>query len=243
MKTFIQEYRFILIILLILAIIAVFLMCSSQTIPQNIGISLFVNILTTALTVLIIDRLYQNIEKRKKQPMILAAYQDISLFMNRSITFWNSAFKDCNITPTLKDGIFFSAESFKILYQTLNLGQIPNVTPKRTWDTWLIHNAQEFIESGSKIILRHVSVISPDIYKSIHALIESASFSSITMIPAIKSSDREYSFHRNNTLSSYAIPFKDNDINEFIAIQKWCQKQYDELHKIYPNIRTVTKIK
>ena len=95
MKTFIQEYRFILIILLILAIIAVFLMCSSQTIPQNIGISLFVNILTTALTVLIIDRLYQNIEKRKKQPMILAAYQDISLFMNRSITFWNSAFWLC----------------------------------------------------------------------------------------------------------------------------------------------------
>lgn len=63
------------------------------------------------------------------------------------------------------------------------------------------------------------------------------------MIPAIKFSDREYGFSRNNILSSYAIPLKDNDINEFIAIQKWCQKQYDELHKIYPNIRTVTKIK
>lgn len=42
------------------------LMLREEELVNNIGISLFVNVSTTALTVLVIDRLYRRIEVRKK---------------------------------------------------------------------------------------------------------------------------------------------------------------------------------
>lgn len=67
MKDFWNDYKMIILVILSLLIFSFVLMLREEELVNNIGISLFVNVSTTALTVLVIDRLYRRIEVRKKK--------------------------------------------------------------------------------------------------------------------------------------------------------------------------------
>ena len=73
MKDFWNDYKMIILVILSLLIFSFVLMLREEELVNNIGISLFVNVSTTALTVLVIDRLYRRIEVRKKKPLEFAA--------------------------------------------------------------------------------------------------------------------------------------------------------------------------
>ena len=61
MKDFWNDYKMIILVILSLLIFSFVLMLREEELVNNIGISLFVNVSTTALTVLVIDRLYRRI--------------------------------------------------------------------------------------------------------------------------------------------------------------------------------------
>ena len=63
MKDFWNDYKMIILVILSLLIFSFVLMLREEELVNNIGISLFVNVSTTALTVLVIDRLYRRIEE------------------------------------------------------------------------------------------------------------------------------------------------------------------------------------
>lgn len=71
MKDFWNDYKMIILVILSLLIFSFVLMLREEELVNNIGISLFVNVSTTALTVLVIDRLYRRIEVRKKNRLSL----------------------------------------------------------------------------------------------------------------------------------------------------------------------------
>lgn len=105
-------------------------MLREEELVNNIGISLFVNVSTTALTVLVIDRLYRRIEVRKKKPLEFAAYNDVTLWCNKFISFWQTAYRDCGYyAPKTDKGIFLEDE-FRRIYDSLQLDAIAPVTPK-----------------------------------------------------------------------------------------------------------------
>lgn len=71
MKDFWNDYKMIILVILSLLIFSFVLMLREEELVNNIGISLFVNVSTTALTVLVIDRLIEELKLERKNRLSL----------------------------------------------------------------------------------------------------------------------------------------------------------------------------
>lgn len=242
MKDFWNDYKMIILVILSLLIFSFVLMLREEELVNNIGISLFVNVSTTALTVLVIDRLYRRIEVRKKKPLEFAAYNDATLWCNKFISFWQTAYRDCGYyAPKTDKGIFLEDE-FRRIYDSLQLDAIAPVTPKISWERYLLSENQRMIDGGREILVKYAYYIPPEIYKVIYQLIDSPFIYTICNIPAIKLSDIEFKTNRKNVLGAYTAKPKQAELDLFLKVHGWCFTKHKELGKLFKGVRTVSAL-
>lgn len=98
--------------------------------------------------------------KLERKPLEFAAYNDVTLWCNKFISFWQTAYRDCGYyAPKTDKGIFLEDE-FRRIYDSLQLDAIAPVTPKISWERYLLSENQRMIDGGrnsSEICILHSS--------------------------------------------------------------------------------------
>lgn len=242
MKEFLNDYKYIIVVIASLLIISIWLINREDATFSNIGQSLLVNIATTALTVLVIDRLYKSIENRKKRPLEYTAYSDLALWCNRFMSFWHDAYRYCGYYAPITDKGLFLADEFERMYKTLRLDGTPNVAPKTTWQSLIILKNKEMTDDAKEILMKHSYYLPPEICKQLHQLLDSPFISTLSMITVIKQVDIQYKIQRPNVLASYSYIPKQEDLDIFLRIHAWCIVKHNELKEEFPSIRVISKL-
>jgi hypothetical protein len=239
MMKYIEKNKSIVLILSFLLLIGFDLwVCSSVT--AQFGLNFFTNMLSVAVTVLIIDRLIQNREDEKRIPQKLAAYEDIRLYTSRYIDFWTDLYKQSvpeDDPETIQE--FFSENGMIKILKYLYLDSVPNVIPPLKCREWVAQNAKEFKENGDKILDRHSHNLDPAAFGFIHQLTESPFNNLLLSLPLRKQLDSVMNVPRIEILGSYVFPPQNEDYQAIFGLLTWCRKTYLELNNYSPTIKMV----
>ena len=242
MKEFLNDYKYIIIVIVSLLFTSICLINQKDATLSNIGQSLLVNMATTALTVFVIDRLYKNIENRKKIPLEYTAYSALALWCNQFISFWQDAYRYCGYYAPITDKGIFLEDEFKRMYITLRLDGIPNVVPRTTWQSLIILKNKEMTDNAKEILMKHSYYLPPEICKQLHQLLDTPFIYTMSMIATIKQVDVQYKISRTNVLASYSYIPKQEDLDMFLRIHTWCIFKHNELKKEFQSIRGISKL-
>lgn len=176
--------------------------------------------ISSALSI-VVNRKIAAEEESRKTPLRLAAYEDISVFINRLMGLFVELHKQSvpNEAPDeLSD--FFTEEQMSIVYQSLNLNGKANVTPEQNWWTYLAYESKNICDYGEKVLIRHAGHVEPEVYNLVHHLTESPELSTLQMLPRLKNMPLRQNFPP--VLSANAVmPSKDFLFN-MINLLNWC---------------------
>lgn len=99
---------------------------------------------------MVIDRLYRRIEVRKKKPLEFAAYNDVTLCVINLLAFGKRLTVIVDIMPLKQHKGIFLEDEFRRIYDSLQLDAIAPVTPKISWERYLLSENQRMIDGGEK---------------------------------------------------------------------------------------------
>ncbi|UZE97624.1 potassium channel family protein [Alkalimarinus alittae] len=126
-------------------------------------------------------------EEAKKIPLRLAAYEDISVYVNRMMRLFMNFYKHSvpsDAPIDMKD--FFSVDCMETIYGMIDLNGRPDVIPDQDWWSYIPEEAKNIIELGEKVLVRHAGHIDPEIYSLVHSIAESPELLTMKIIPRLK---------------------------------------------------------
>lgn len=198
--------------------------------------------LGVVVTVFVVDRLIQKREERRSIPQKLAVYEDVRSYTSQYLFFWTSTYRESvpeNDPETIE--VFFSEMGMTKIFKYLYMDSEPNVSPRRKWWDWIIHNANEFKVNGDKILDRHSSHIDPVAFGFVHQLTESFFNKVLLMSSSIRQSDMSNNFPRVKVLGSYSMLPINEDYQAILGLIKWCNKTHKELLKYNTKLNTLSE--
>jgi hypothetical protein len=170
---------------------------------------------------IVVNRKIAAEEESRKTPLRLAAYEDISVFINRLMGLFVELHKQSapNEAPDeLND--FFTEEQMNIIYQSLNLNGKANVTPEQNWWTYLAYESKNICDYGEKVLIRHAGHVEPEVYNLVHHLAESPELSTMQMLPRLKNMPLRQNFPP--VLSANAVMPSKEFLSNMINLLNWC---------------------
>lgn|GEM_PF-695105 len=181
---------------------------------------------------IIVNKKIAKQEESRKLPLMLAAYEDISVFINRIMDLFVDIYKESgheNSPEKIEDLI--NEETFKGMYNNLNLDSSPSVTPSHTWWEYLSAEAKRICDYGEIILVRHASHVDPEIYNLVHKLTESHEFSTMKLLTDLKEINSKENIQPQMAanISSPSGEF----LSKILDLYHWC----DELRCIHSESR------
>lgn len=181
-------------------------------------------------------------EEKKKFPARKAAYLDVSLFINRFISFWSTAYNESVPGKELKSlENLFKKESFDQIGYYLDIRLDAPILPSMKWKDYLLMDSKELKELGARILQRYSSNLNSEALGFLHKICEdSLFFVGLEQINTILSFDKINGFNRLPILGSFSPTPSEDDFNAILTLKKWCEEEYVILSKEYKEIRKVT---
>jgi hypothetical protein len=223
-----------------LLIIFIFLLLSTATLssvyygnfrPETSGIlsSLGAGFIGTALTILVVDWLYERRENERLMPKRIVAQEEVRLLVARIYSFWFDAFM-ASVPGELPKTIdeLVSKESINKILNNLDMNSAPNVSPRMDWWQYLPIVLHDFKSLADRILGRHSETLAPEAYRMVNQLAHAAmnpDFSS-----ALRRSDSESNFPRLQVLGNFII-ILDEYFPTLLELLDWCNKEAKEINQ------------
>lgn len=211
MKLFKHKYLLFIVLCLFLSI-GLGLWLKSDNGLKDFGLNFFTEILGVVITVFIIDRLAQTRESERMKPLKLAEFEDAKNLFNRFISFWYVTYSRSvpEEYPETFDG-FLSNDGIGKIFDYLDVDSKPAQGDALTWAQWMQKNHGEWLEISNRFLERHSANADPELYKLIHAFVESTIMKTIPMMNALHKGREKNSSPGMNALSAYLPKPKKND--------------------------------
>jgi hypothetical protein len=183
----------------------------------------------TALTVLIVDWLYERRETARQLPKRIVVHEDVRLLVARSVGFWFNAYM-ASVPGELPTSIahLVQPESIDKIRGHLDMNSVPNVTPRRTWWQFLPEQTIDLKNLAEKILHRHSEILDPEAYRSVSQLAQGLLDPNI--INGIRASDQEMGFPRPQILGNYFFVL-DEYFPSLLMLVRWCNKEAEEIKR------------
>jgi hypothetical protein len=152
---------------------------------KDFGLNFFTEILGVVITVTIIDSLAQIRESERMKPVKLAEFEDAKNIFNRFISFWYVTFSRSvpeEYPPTFDE--FLSDSGMGKIFDYLNMESKPSQGNTLSWAEWIQKNHRDWLEISNRYLERHAANADPELYRLIHAFVESPMMKSIPMMNA-----------------------------------------------------------
>jgi len=218
-------------IFLLLTIVTLYGVYYGNFCPETSGIlaNLGTGFIGTALTILVVDWLYERRENERLMPRRIVAQEDVRLLVARIYSFWFQAFM-ASVPGELPKTIdeLVSKESIKKIRNNLNMNSTPNVTPRTTWWEYLPSVLHDFKNLADRILVRHSETLSPEAYRMVNQLAHAAmnpDFSS-----AIRQSDKDLKFSQPQVLGNFIV-IVDEYFPTLLELINWCNKEAKEINQ------------
>ncbi|MBT1697896.1 hypothetical protein KK083_13470 [Fulvivirgaceae bacterium PWU4] len=231
-RSALRENKLLIGVVLTMELISFFVWRYGNGGLSDFGLNFFTEILGVFVTVLIIDYLVEQREKRKLIPVRLAIYHDAQRFFIRFYSFWVEAYRISvpdKAPPTIER--FFSDEGIGKVFHNLWLDSQPNVTPPRDWWTWIGQHREELTEKGHKFLERHVIYADPILYKAIHAFCEGTFMTTLPLMNSIRQSDAQFGSKRLHILGNCAPRPQTEDYENMLQVYYWLRNNFDVLKR------------
>jgi len=227
MKLFRHKYLLFVLLSLFLAIGSV-LWLKAENGLKDFGLNFFTEILGVVITVYIIDSLAQMREYERLKPLKLAEFEDAKNLFNRFISFWYVTYSRAvpEDYPDTFDG-FLSNDGIGKIFDYLDVDSKPSQVDALTWAQWIQKNHSEWLEISNRFLERHSANADPELYKLIHAFVDSTIMKTIPMMNALHKT-RE----KSGSLSTYLPKPKKND---YEVLQKMNHTLKSLNRKYYPS--------
>ncbi|MDD0809936.1 hypothetical protein PSQ20_06285 [Curvibacter sp. RS43] len=223
-----------------LLVIAIFLLLSGVTLygvyhgnfsPETSGIlaNLGTGFIGTALTVLVVDWLYERRENARLMPKRIVAQEDVRLLVARIYIFWFQAYMASvpgELPKTIEELV--SDDSMNKIRSNLDLNSTPNVTPRMSWWQYLPMVMHDFKSLADRILIRHSETLDPEAYRMVNQLAHDAMDPNISS--AIRQSDIELGFPRLQVLGNF-ITINDEYFPTLLKLLAWCNKEAKEINR------------
>jgi hypothetical protein len=177
----------------------------------------------TAMTVLIVDWLYERRETARQMPKRIVVHEDVRLLVARSIGFWFNSYMAAvpgELPATIVQLV--RPESIDKIRAHLDMNSVPNVTPRRTWWQFLPEQTNDLKNLADKILHRHSEILDPEAYRSVSHLAQGLLDPNI--INGIRASDQEMGFPRPQILGNYLFVL-DEYFPALLMLVRWCNDE------------------
>lgn len=201
------------------------------------GLNFFTEMLGVVITVLLIDYILKSRRTKEKIPKRIAAYRDISIYVNRYHQLWVDLYHNTVPDPTPSTiEEFFTNEVFRKIMEQLDLNSQYNIFPPMTWWKYMPYKANELHQLGNKILNRYSDFLQPDIFWAVHQLTESMHNQSLRNIEMSRS-QLTASGKPPKRLIEMAWFIPPSEFPSVIRLYKWMEAEFEELKKQDPNLR------
>jgi len=223
-----------------LLIISIFLLLTGVTLygvycgnfdskTSGILANLTTGFIGTAVTILVVDLLYERRENKRLMPRRIVAQEDVRLLVARIYSFWFQAYM-ASVPGELPKTIdeLVSKESIKKIRNNLNMNSTPNVTPRMNWWQYLPSVLHDFKNLADRILVRHSETLAPEAYRMVSQLAHAAmnpDFSS-----TIRQSDIDLGFSQPQVLGNFII-ILDEYFPTLLELINWCNKEAKEINR------------
>ena len=206
---------------------------------KDFGLNFFTEMLGVVITVVIIDKLVKDREEKRLAPLKLAEYEDALRLFSKFVSFWRDGYMMA-VNEEFPDSAedFLSEEGIGKVFMCLDLNTQPNVTPARTWWTWIPENHKKWSDDCNKYLERHSSYSDPELFKLIHGFIEGAFMTLLPMMSSIKQLDNKEGFPRLPILANYAMRPQEADYQNLRATLSTLTRIHDNLSKHFENVKS-----
>jgi hypothetical protein len=149
----------------------------------DLGVNLFAGAIQLLFTFIVVDHLVSRQRELRDFPRRLTAYSDACTWFNRIIVFYQTAFRKATGKPSpVKIDEIFAQNFFN---QILRLDIETDSPGLETWEHWIPRQAQEFTDTGWKIIERDGERIPAEVCHAIHGLVSGPFFALHRYLPKI----------------------------------------------------------
>lgn len=227
MRLFRHKYLLFILLSLFLSI-GLVLWLRADSGLKDFGLNFFTEILGVVITVYIIDSLAQMREYERLKPLKLAEFEDAKNLFNRFISFWYVTYSRSvpEEYPETFEG-FLSNDGIGKIFDHLDVESKPSQADALTWAQWIQKNHSEWMEISNRFLERHSANADPELYKLIHAFMDSTVMKTIPMMNAFHKTREKTSSLGLNALSTYLPKPKKND--------------YEVLHKMNQTLRSLNR--
>ncbi|HCG7089399.1 TPA: hypothetical protein NJ342_004675 [Vibrio parahaemolyticus] len=191
----------------------------------------------SALSILVNQKISAK-EESKKIPLRLAAYQDISVFVNRIMGLFVELHRhSVPANAPLEMEEFFTEKQMKAIYGSLDLNGKANITPEKNWWDYLAYEANNICDYGEKILVRHAGHVDPETYNLVHRLSESPEFATMKMLPTIRILPARQNFP--SVLSANSVTPSDEFLSNLLKLYSWCHELRKQHSEERPSMRSL----
>lgn len=144
---------------------------------DDFGLNAFTELLGVALTIFIVNRVFENRQKREELPARILVYKEITAMTNRIILFWSRIEMATSVERSNNVDELLNQENIARLAQKLDLLGDP---PPNTAKNWLEFFEQEITlvqNYHTKLLSNYVNHLTPDQVSLIHGIAEESIFS------------------------------------------------------------------
>lgn len=226
-----QTRLLIIFIFMLLSVVTLYGVYYGNFSPETSGIlaNLGTGFIGTALTILVVDWLYERRENERLMPRRIVAHEDVRLLVSRIYTFWFQAFM-ASVPGELPKTIdeLVAVESINKIRNNLDMNSTPNVSPRMNWWEYLPIVLHDFKRLADGILVRHSETLAPEAYRMVNQLAHAAmdpDFSS-----KIRQSDIEFGFPRPQVLGNHII-IVDGYFPTLLQLINWCNKEAKEINQ------------
>jgi hypothetical protein len=223
-----------------LLVTSIFLLLSGVTLygvyygnfsPETSGIlaNLGTGFIGTALTVLVVDWLYERRENKRLMPRRIVAQEDVRLLVARVYIFWFQAYM-ASVPGELPETIdeLVSGESINKIRNNLDMNSAPNVSPRMNWWQYLPMVLHDFKSLADRILVRHSGTLDPEAYQMVNQLAHAAMDPDFSN--AIRQSDIQFGFPRPQVLGNFII-IVDEYFPTLLKLLDWCNTEAKEINQ------------
>jgi hypothetical protein len=227
MQLFRHKYLLFFVLALFLAL-GLGLWLKSDNDLKDFGLNFFTEILGVVITVTIIDNLAQIREYQRMKPVKLAEFEDAKNIFNRFISFWYGTFsRSVPEEYPLTFEEFLSDSGIGKIFDHLNMESKPSQNISLSWAEWIQKNHGEWLEICNRYLERHAANADPELYRLIHAFVESPMMKSIPMMNAYSRNRQGDEAGKALALSAFLRKPKQADY-EVLTNMNRCLKQLNK---------------
>ncbi len=178
-------------------------------------------------------------EERKNIPLLLAAYEDISVLLCEVMEIYQDIYKSSKKTDkpsSIED--FFGESYIGELYKSFDLNsKHPRLETNDFWD-FLCIKSNSALAYGNNVLSRHPGHVDPEIYHHVHNFVTSDCLKQFSYLNTLKQLDIRVEF-MSSLSKNVKIPDQDF-IFSLVFIYNWCLHVYEKFsqdHRIRDTFR------